>query len=219
LTLSNYPSLSEFAIIKFFSYYEASSSSNSHSCLLTNSNLLGRKAIMPEPATVAAITGLVIKALELVRKRHGDRLSEQETKDLYCNIFSSLLFEVHQNLDRCRMFIENAMQNKIAGGVLSFFVRDALFSDFCIMCPEPEVVSSLNEIYSGFERMHHWQRVTTDLSSQTAGLIIGFAGAMFRRELHLKYNTLLGVLKELCPNTAAPPEFDPSTIPSEALES
>jgi hypothetical protein len=174
---------------------------------------------MTDPVTVTAIAGLILKALGLVHKHREGNLSEQEARDLYCKIFSSLLFEVHQNLDRCRMFIENAMQNKIAGGVLSFFVRDALFSDFCIMCPEPEVVSSLNEIYSGFERMHHWQRVTTELKSESAKLIIGFAGAMFRRELHLKYNTLLGVLKELCPNTAAPPEFDPSTIPSEALES
>ena len=87
------------------------------------------------------------------------------------------------------------------------------------MCPEPLVVSELNEIYSGFERIHHWQRVTADLGSQSAGLIIGFAGAMFRRGLHLQYNTLLGVLKELCPETAVPPEFDPATIPKQFLKS
>jgi len=173
-----------------------------------------------DPATVTAITGLILKALELVHKRREGSLNEQEAKDLYCKIFSSLLFEVHQNLDRCRMFLEDFYQRgRTAGGILSFFVRDVLFSDFCIMCPEPSVISDLNEIYSGFERMHHWQRVTTDLGSGSAGLIIGFAGAMFRRNLHLQYNTLLGVLKELCPDTAAPPEFDPSTIPNQALES
>ena len=113
----------------------------------------------------------------------------------------------------------DAEQNRIAAGVLSFFVRDALFPLFCRMCPEPTVIADLNQIYGGFERIHHWQRVTTDLGSQSARLITGFAGAMFKRQLHVQYNTLLGVLKELCPETALPPEFNPATNPKQFLKS
>jgi hypothetical protein len=166
--------------------------------------------MVADPATIAA---LIIQGLGLVHKRREGRLSKQEAQELYCKIFSSLLWEIHENLGRCRDILVDAEESRIAAGVLSFFVRDALFSDFCFMCPEPQVISDLNEIYSGFERIHHWQRVTTDLGSNSAGFIIGFAKALFKRKLHSKYKDLLYVLRVLCSEIETPPEFDPSSIP------
>ena len=161
---------------------------------------------------IAAITGLILKGLELVHKLREGTLSKGEAQELYCRIFSSLLCEVHQNLERCRNIVNMAQEKQISAGILSFFVRDALFSDFCIMCPEPRVVSDLSEIYGAFERIHHWQRVTIDLKSEGTKYIIGYANDLFAsKKLHVKYNDLLKILKDLSPEGHKPPEFEYSS--------
>ena len=162
-----------------------------------------------DSTSVTAISGLIIKGLELVHKRREGRLSKQEAQELYCRVFSSLLWEVHQNLKRCNGIVNKAHGGVISAGILSFFVRDSLFSDFCIMCPEPRVVSNLNTIYSAFERIHYWQRVTTDLKSENIRYIIGWAHDLFKdKQLHLKYNELLNGLKALSAEIHVPPEFE-----------
>lgn len=158
---------------------------------------------------VASIaTSLILKGLDLAQKRREGTLNKKEAQELYCRIFSSLLFEVHQNLERCNTIVKIADKGGMSAGILSFFVRDALFSDFCIMCPEPRTVSKLSEIYSAFERIHHWQRITSNLKSHSAGYIAGYAIDLFtEKKLHLKYNGLLRNLKELSPKEHAPPKF------------
>ena len=102
-----------------------------------------------------------------------------------------------------------AKKGGMSAGILSFFVRDALFSDFCIMCPEPRTVSELSEIYSAFERIHHWQRITSNLKSGSAKYIAGYAYDLFtEKKLHLKYNVLLKILKDLSPKEHKPPKFN-----------
>lgn len=159
-------------------------------------------------ASVTAITGLIVKSLELVHKRREGKLSSKDAQELYCRIFSSLLWEVHQNLEHCRIIKRKSESAAISVGILSFFVRDALFSDFCIMCPEPRVISDLNQIYSAFERLLHWQRVTTDLQSPGAGYIVSSAKNLFNNEkLDVKYNDLLDSLKSLDSDVEVPPKF------------
>lgn len=161
-----------------------------------------------DPASVTTIAGLIIKSLELVHKRREGKLSSEDARELYCRIFSSLLWEVHQNLELCMTIRSKSESAAISVGILSFFVRDALFSDFCIMCPEPRVISDLNQIYNTFERILHWQRVTTDLQSPGAVYIVSFAKDLFtHKNLDAKYNHLLGSLKSLYSDVEVPPEF------------
>ncbi len=163
---------------------------------------------MIDPASITAITGLILKSLELVQKRREGTLSKEDAQQLYCKIYVSLLWEISQNLDRCKGIVRIAEQGQISAGVLSFFVRDALFSDFCIMCPEPSVISEFNSIYGAFERIHHWQRVTTDLSSNAASFIIAFAKDMFTdKHIDDKYNILRESLISICSSIQLPPEF------------
>lgn len=162
-----------------------------------------------DAASITAISGLILKGLELVHKRREGTLNKEEAQKLYCRIFSSLLWEVNQNLERCKNIVNMAKGGKVSAGILSFFVRDALFSDFCIMCPEPCVVSNFGEIYGAFERIHHWQRVTIDLKSETTKYILGYTNDLFEdKKLHIKYNSLLNVLKNLKPGKHVPPEFE-----------
>jgi len=163
----------------------------------------------PVSSSILALTGMVIKGLELVHKRREGKLNEDEARQLYAKIFSSLLWEVKQNLDRCFLIkIKFEEENIISAGVLSFFVRESLFPDFCIMCPEPRVIACLNEIYSAFERIHHWQRLTVNFSSENARFIIGYAKDMFEdKKLHDKYNDLILVLTNLAPREHIPDQF------------
>jgi len=156
-----------------------------------------------------SITGLVIKTLELVHKRREGKLTKEEAQSLYCRIYSSLLWEVYQNLERCNGIVRKAERGRISAGILSFFVRDALFTDFCIMCPAPEVIAGFSEIYGALERIHHWQRVTVDLESKSAGYIIGFAKDLFEARKHDKYNGLHRVLRNICRSgKQIPPVFN-----------
>jgi len=158
-------------------------------------------------ASIAA--SLILKGLDLAHKRRKGNLSKKEAQELYCRIFSSLLFEVHQNLERCNTIVNMAKKGGMSAGILSFFVRDALFSDFCIMCPEPRTVSELSEIYSAFERIHHWQRITSNLKNGSTKYIVGYAFDLFtEKKLHLKYNVLLKILNDLSPKENKPPKFN-----------
>lgn len=148
-----------------------------------------------DPATITSIAGLVIKTLELVHKRREGNLQKDEAQALYTRIYASLLFEIGQNLDRCKNMVTKAEKGVISAGVLSFFVRDALFPDFCIMCPEPQVVAKVNELYAALERIHHWQRIISSLKDEGVNYVIGFAKALFDRGLHETYNELV-VLSE-----------------------
>ncbi len=151
-----------------------------------------------EPSSILSITGLILKTLGLVHKRREGRLEKDEAQELYSRIFCSLLWEVYQNMDRCKGIVIFSQKCDISAGILSFFVRDALFPDFCIMCPEPRVIADLNDIYAAFERIHHWQRVTYDLKSEGANYITGFAKDLFSsKHLDEKYNNLIDILKAL----------------------
>lgn len=144
-----------------------------------------------------------------MQKRREGKLSKEDAEILYCKIYTSLLWEMHQNLDRCRMLYKNAEERgQISAGILSFFVRDALFSDFCIMCPEPSVISKFSSIYGAFERVHHWQRTVTDLKSDNAGFIVAFARSMFLY-MHIEnvYNLLRETLGNIAPMINQPPIF------------
>jgi len=150
----------------------------------------------------------ILKGIDLAYKRSKGILNKKEAKELYCRIFSSLLFEVHQNLERCKTIVDMVEKGGMSVGILSFFVRDALYSDFCIICPEPRIVSKLSEIYSAFERVHHWQRITSDLRSDSAKYIRGYSHDLFiEKKLHLKYNGLLKILTKLSPKEYKPPKF------------
>ncbi len=161
----------------------------------------------PASATVAA--GLIIKTLELVHKRREGRLQKEEAQELYARIYSSLLWEMGQNLERCKTMVTGAEQGKVSAGVLSFFVRDALFPDFCIMCPEPSVVAKVNQLYSALERIHHWQRLTTSLADESVGYALGYAEDLFREKcLHDTFNELVEAVANLSPNIAVPPKVE-----------
>lgn len=97
-----------------------------------------------DPASITGIAGLVIKTLELVHKSREGRLQKEEAQELYARIYASLLWEMSQNLDRCKGMLSQAEKGFVSAGVLWFFVRGALFPDFCIMCPEPLVVAKVN---------------------------------------------------------------------------
>lgn len=164
---------------------------------------------MIDPTSITAITGLVLQGLDLVQKRREGKLTKEDAHALYSKIYSSLLWEIHQNLGRCKMIYKNAEQRgKISAGILSFFVRDALFSDFCIMCPEPSVISRFNNIYGAFERVHHWQRTVSDLQSENAMFIVAFARSMFL-EAHIEevYNQLRATLEDIAATIDKPPIF------------
>jgi len=163
-----------------------------------------------------SIIGLMLKTLELVHKWREGRLEKSEAKELYSRIFCALLWEVYQNFDRCKVIVNQHRRGVISAGILSFFVRESLFPDFCIMCPEPRVIANLNEIYSAFERIHHWQRVTVDLPSRGAQFIIGFAEDLFStKHLDQKYNLLLEGLKGLSSEIELPPKVEP---PNNSIE-
>ena len=97
-----------------------------------------------DPASITGIAGLVIKTLELVHKSREGRLQKEEAQELYARIYASLLWEMSQNLDRCKGMLSQAEKGFVSAGVLWFFVRGALFPDFCIMCPESLVVAKVN---------------------------------------------------------------------------
>jgi hypothetical protein len=157
---------------------------------------------------VVSIASFILTGLDLTHKYRKGTLNKKEGEELYCRIFSSLLFEIHQNLKRCNTIVNLSEKGGVSAGILSFFVRDSLFSDFCIMCPEPRTLTELNEIYSAFERIHHWQRITNDLKSDGAGYIVGYAKDLFNeKKLHRKYNGLLEVLSSLPKQIHKPPKF------------
>ena len=153
-----------------------------------------------DTSTITGITGLIIKTLELVHKRREGHLQKDEAQALYARIYTSLLYEIGENLERCKVMICQVEEGFISAGVLSFFVRDALFPDFCIMCPEPQVVSKFNNLYSALERIHHWQRISRSLSDEGVGYAVGYAKDLFsNKRLHEKFNELVeavGTLSE-----------------------
>jgi hypothetical protein len=158
-----------------------------------------------DPATITGIAGLVIKTLELVHKRREGNLQQDEAQALYARIYTSLLFEIGQNLERCKGMVSKAEQGFFSAGVLSFFVRDALFPDFCIMCPEPQVVAKVNDLYAALERIHHWQRITRSLKDEGVKYAIGFAKDVFQdKHLHETYNELVRAVKILSKDITAP---------------
>ena len=151
-----------------------------------------------DPVTVVGVT---LKTLDLVHKKREGTLGRKEAQQLYLRIFCCLLWEIQQNMHRSKGIVTKAKNTppQISAGVLSFFVRDALFSDFCIMCPEPEMVAGVNEIYAALERIHHWQRVTYDLNTAPAKFILGFANSLFADHgVHEKYNGFVDTLRDLC---------------------
>lgn len=153
-------------------------------------------------ATTATTVGLVLKGLQLVHKRREGRLAQEDAQELYARILASLLFEVRSNIKRCDYIFRESKKNNVSLGVLSFFVRDALFSDFCIMCPDPSTIAKLNDIYAGLERVHHWQRRADDHRPMLA-----YAKDFFEKKLQENYNELCSVLTELSPDTAAPEQW------------
>jgi hypothetical protein len=159
-----------------------------------------------DPASIA-ITGLVIKTLELVHKRREGTLQKEEAQELYSRIFASLRWEIQQNMERCKGMIRMAETGSVSAGVLSFFVRDALFPDFCRMCPDPFTVAEINRLYSALERIHHWQRLTDSLESKHVKYIIGYADDLFNssKKLHNTFNKLVDILRALAPDVKAPP--------------
>ena len=169
----------------------------------------GGATIMIDAGSITTIAGLVLQGLDLVQKRREGKLNKDDAQILYCKIYSSLLWEMYENLDRCRMIYKNAEEKgQISAGILSFFVRDALFADFCIMCPEPLIISKFNSIYGAFERVHHWQRALTDLKNESAGFIVAFARSMFvDRHIEDVYNLLRETLKKIAPTVSVAPEF------------
>jgi hypothetical protein len=164
---------------------------------------------MIDPVSITALTGLIIKGLELVQKKREGKLNEEDALSLYCKIYASLLWEIYENLERCKMIYKNAEEKgQISAGILSFFVRDALFSDFCIMCPEPLVIKEFNSIYGAFERVHHWQRMTSNLQSESSTFIIAFSKSMFLdRQADKAYDLLRESLIGINSEINIPPKF------------
>jgi hypothetical protein len=158
-----------------------------------------------DPASITGIAGLIVKTLELVHKRREGNLQKEDAQALYARIYASLLWEIGQNLERCRGMVGKADQGYISAGVLSFFVRDALFPDFCIMCPEPLVVAKINNLYAALERIHHWQRVTKSLSDEGVRYAVGYAKDLFvDKKLHETFNELVGAIGRLSKDIEAP---------------
>jgi len=171
---------------------------------------------MVDPATVGTVASLVIKTLGLVHKRREGKLEKTEAQELYSRIYCSLLWEIHQNMTRCAYIVNQRKEGKFSVGVLSFFVRDALFPDFCVMCPEPRVIADLNEIYSAFERIHHWQRVIYSAEAEGVRYVLGFAEDLFKKKLHEKYNVLVDSVSKLSDDLALPPKIDMPNDSSQA---
>jgi hypothetical protein len=170
-----------------------------------------------DAASIATgVAGLIIKTLELVHKRREGRLQIEEAQELYARIYASLLWDIGQNLDRCKGMLTKAEGGFVTAGVLSFFVRDALFSDFCIMCPEPTVVAKVNQLYAALERIHHWQRQTTSLQGEGVQYAIGYANDLFQdKGLHNIFNELVDSAAKLAPNVSVPPKVE---APTKALQ-
>jgi hypothetical protein len=162
-----------------------------------------------DPASITGVAGLVIQTLELVHKRREGRLQKGEAQELYARIYASLLWEMNQNLDRCKGMLSQADKGFLSAGVLSFFVRDALFPDFCIMCPEPSVVAKVNQLYAALGRIHHWQRQTTSLADEGVQYALGYAKDLFfDKGLHTTFNELVDAVAKLSPNVAVPPKVE-----------
>lgn len=162
-----------------------------------------------DPASITGIAGLVIKTLELVHKSREGRLQKEEAQELYARIYASLLWEMSQNLDRCKGMLSQAEKGFVSAGVLWFFVRGALFPDFCIMCPEPLVVAKVNQVYAALERIHHWQRQTTSLADEGVKYALGYAKDLFfDKGLHPTFNEVVDAVATLSPNVAVPPKVE-----------
>ena len=162
-----------------------------------------------DPTSITGVAGLIIKTLELVHKRREGHLQKEEAQALYARIYASLLWEIGQNMRRCKGMVGKAEQGFISAGVLSFFVRDALFPDFCIMCPEPEVVAKINSLYSALERIHHWQRITKNLNDESVRYAVGYAKDLFvDKRLHETFNELVGAVGILSKEISAPPMIE-----------
>lgn len=158
-----------------------------------------------DPSTIPGIAGLIIKTLELVHKRREGHLQKNEAQALYARIYTSLLYEIGKNLERCKGMVSKAGEGFISAGILSFFVRDALFPDFCIMCPEPQVVAKFNNLYGALERIHHWQRISKSLSDEGVTYAVGYANDLFAdRRVHEIFNELVDAVGDLSNELAAP---------------
>jgi hypothetical protein len=69
-------------------------------------------------------------------------------------------------------------------------------------------VSKVNRVYSAFERIHHWQRTTKDLSAdESVKFIIGYADDLFKKRIDSVYNELVGYIKSSLVADQVPPEF------------
>ena len=162
-----------------------------------------------DSASIGGVIGLVIQTLELVHKRREGRLRKEEAQGLYARIYASLLWEMSQTLNRCKGMLSQAAKGFLSAGVLSFFVRDALFPDFCIMCPEPSVVARVNQLYAALERIHHWQRQTTSLADEGVQYALGYAKDLFfDKDLHTTFNELVDAVAKPSPNVAIPPKVE-----------
>ncbi len=161
------------------------------------------------PASITGVAGLIIKTLELVHKRREGHLQKEDAQELYARIYASLLWEMGQNLNRCKGMVTMVEDGVISAGVLSFFVRDALFPDFCRMCPEPSVVAKINELYAALERIHHWQRLTTSLGDEGVRYALGYAKDLFEGKcLHNTFNELVESVGKLGSSISVPPKVE-----------
>ncbi|MCA9670688.1 MAG: hypothetical protein KC503_34060 [Myxococcales bacterium] len=160
---------------------------------------------------IVALSGLALKTLELVHQSRTGKLGAKEAQALYCRITSSLLYEVHSNVQRCAYLVKSGHQGKYSVGVFAFLVRDALFADFCRMCPEPLMISKLNEIYSGFARIQHWQGYPETDESET--YVLGFANDFFEKKLDANYNDIRDALNALSDDVQVPPRWPGLSTP------
>lgn len=137
------------------------------------------------------IAELILTTLDLVHKRREGALSKEEAQNLFARIFLSLLWEIHDNLDRCKYMYDQYQESKeISLGVLTFSVRDALFTDFCISCPEPTLVADVNRIYAAFTRIQHWQASEHFNKEDRYLNALGWVEDLFDKELDKRYNDL-----------------------------
>lgn len=155
---------------------------------------------------IAGLVGAITSGLQLAHKWRQGVLAEAEAKALYSRIFSALLFEVRQNLARCAYIAKEGKQGRYSAGVLSFLVRDALFSSYCIICPEPTVIAKLNEVYAAFERIRHWQGMVTDTNSRQAQFVQAFSQELFKQNVDHVYDELLRSLRSIAPEKLELPE-------------
>ena len=73
---------------------------------------------MIDPGSITVIAGLVLQGLDLVQKKREGKLNKEDAHALYCKIYSSLLWEMYQNLERCRMIYKKAEEKgQISAGI------------------------------------------------------------------------------------------------------